>query len=428
MPIDSHSEMEMPLFTIEPASISEKGYQAIEHIPRNLFTNDGEPVSVSTNQGNVFSILGAYRGVAAGNVRVSPDSSEIENISKAISSVVPPNPDVMVWVTVPKVWTQGSGISVKFDVFNDGFTTASLYLNFYTYDPGTELHLSMHVSVPRASFRTYYLIGTVPSTTAGLKGAAAAVTGSTTIQWDWGYEYVQIFGNGDFQFNPSDDDMADESSNPRHYFEGISGDGWSINPSNALWHCTDWSIRFKAAIWADGCTTPNSCGREIAEGVTSFIIYTDSGDYHSYTVEDRRVFAERKGVCDEKALLMVSMWRAMGLPGSLIEASDGGANTHAWGEVWDGFEWVHADPTILGNFGILIWDNPTIYCSSWLLPDWQYVQIQSYGNDFLYHGEGSDTDGNLQYYWDFGYICGYDGNNQYCSTLPPYDTFNDPYG
>jgi len=393
--------------------------------PRTLYDSNGEPVTVTTNAGDTYDILSNYDNISSSAVITAPESSEIESISLMLVQEGLTSSDVMVWVTVPKVWTQGNAISIKYDIFNDGYTTASLYLDFYTYDPGTELHLNMFVNVRKASFKTVYLTGIVPTTTVGLKGAASTVTGSVSLQWDWGYQYVQIFGSSDFQNMPPSDTMTSESSNALYYLEGLPGDGWNINADNALWHCADWNIRFTAATWADGCTTPFSCGRELTEGVTTSIIYSNYGDYYYYTLRDLRVLQDLKGVCDEKAVLTISTSRAMGIPARLILAQSSTV-AHAWCELWDGYLWIHSDPTFLGDLGIAIWNNPYIYQQ--LFTYWTGIQIQTRGDDNRYSDDGSNIDGKLAYYHDFHYICGYDGLNQYCTTPPPYSAFCDPYG
>lgn len=422
----TNSQDKNPVFNGSKASLKDASINnSYPEVPRTLWDVNGEPVTVATNAGDIYWILGNSGNISSSAAIAAPESSEIESISMMLVQQELTSSDVMVWVTVPKVWTQGNAISIKYDIFNDGYTTASLYLNFYTYDPGTELHLNTFVNVRKASFKTVYLTGIIPTTTVGLKGAASTVAGSVSLQWDWGYQYVQIFGSSNFQYTPPSDNMASESSSSLYYLEGLPGDGWNINAMNALWHCADWNLRFTAATWADGCTTPFSCGRELTEWVTIAIIYTDYGDYHNYTLRDLRVLQDLKGVCDEKAVLTISLSRAMGIPARLILAQSS-SMVHAWCELWDGYLWIHSDPTWLTDFGIAIWNNSYIYQQ--LFTYWTGVQIHARGDDNGYQGDGSNTDGKLACYHDFYYICGYDGLNQYCTTPPPYNVFCDPYG
>ena len=102
---------------------------------------------------------------------------------------------------------------------------------------------------------------------------------------------------------------------------------------------------------------------------------------------------------------------------------------HAWCEVWDGYRWVHADPTWSIWPTVGVWDAPDIYYSWLSWPECVYfdrVGVYAKGNDSLYgYGEPSDTDWIFACYHDFHFGMGYDGPNQYCTTSPPYDP---PFG
>lgn len=66
-----------------------------------------------------------------------------------------------------------------------------------------------------------------------------------------------------------------------------------------------------------------------------------------YVPSPEATYAERKGICFDKASLMCAMLRSLGIPAKLVVGTMDGMS-HAWVSAFDGKVWNKCDPTMLG--------------------------------------------------------------------------------
>jgi len=96
----------------------------------------------------------------------------------------------------------------------------------------------------------------------------------------------------------------------------------------------------------------------LGEFVYDYLDYTFENEYFNGTLSASAIFSLKEGVCDEYAVLFMSLARAVGIPvryvtgysyGNVLELGDFGP--HAWVEVYvPGHGWIGMDPTY-GQFG-----------------------------------------------------------------------------
>jgi hypothetical protein len=336
---------------------------------------------------------------------------------------------VYVIVTVPTIWTAGSDITVRWDLWNDGDETAWGYLYFYGEDEGaTEAYEVQSYSVRPFRSRTVYMqVAIDEGYTAGIKKAITRATQSgvpgNIYYKDHGYGFVQRF---DPPSGLPADSMASVSGNPTYYYEGLADDGFNVPSAESLWHCKDWDIIWDAAWQVDQApgnpTTPYLTGQGLVPQLHVLIDYPDEEDQDFLEAcvtrwSDREIIERGyRGVCDEHAILLVSYLRAMGIPARYVWGAELGGGGHAWAELWDGSSWIHADATWNS------YNNPQVYQGGGTYVD--VIQVHAKWNDSLVHNEfynesgtlyffdGSDTNG-VQGLGDLTYWATYDADSSY---------------
>ena len=70
-------------------------------------------------------------------------------------------------------------------------------------------------------------------------------------------------------------------------------------------------------------------------------------EVYRYVPRPEATYAERKGICFDKASLMCAMLRSLGIPAKLVVGTMDGMS-HAWVSAFDGKVWNKCDPTMLG--------------------------------------------------------------------------------
>lgn len=84
--------------------------------------------------------------------------------------------------------------------------------------------------------------------------------------------------------------------------------------------------------------------RVIMDEVYGVFDYTPGSTTVQTTAEE--AFAQRKGVCQDYAHVMLAVCRGLGIPSRYIAGLlDGEGATHAWVEVYHGRRWIGLDPT-----------------------------------------------------------------------------------
>ena len=127
-----------------------------------------------------------------------------------------------------------------------------------------------------------------------------------------------------------------------------------------------YKIISEAANAADNTTTPYETANKIRTYVNKTMHYDEEGYLNGeYTASDLWIVNHTNatgnyiGVCDEYATLFNAFSRSLGIPSKQyymnMTNSSGNKTAHEIAEIWDGQEWVHADPTF-NSF-----DNPRIY-------------------------------------------------------------------
>ena len=328
--------------------------------------------------------------------------------------------NVYVVCTVPSLWTQEQDVPVRFYLYNDGYTTAYVTLEFTSYDLNSEEEyedentVQGYTTVRGYRDKVKYLYLDTTDTPIGIWGGRAEAGSDASYYKDFGYTFVQKFDIPSTL--PASDDMSEKSQNSNYYWEGISSiDGYNIVDDYALYHCDDWQMRWLAAdlIDLDHETDRYDLGETMTHVINDeMTVYWDDysvpcswSDYHIIDMDF-------KGVCDEHANLAISLLRALGIASRRIGAILPNQAGHAWLELWayngDVWTWIHSDPT---------WDeydNPECYNG----PSW--INIHSRWDDSkLYDacdGDGSDTNGllaNQGINKDRTYEVLYDGPNDY---------------
>ena len=90
--------------------------------------------------------------------------------------------------------------------------------------------------------------------------------------------------------------------------------------------------------------TPIDQAREVMDEVFKTFVYTPASTTIRTTAEE--AFAQRKGVCQDYAHVMLSVCRHVGLTARYIAGLLGGEGaTHAWAEIYHDGRWVGLDPT-----------------------------------------------------------------------------------
>ena len=90
--------------------------------------------------------------------------------------------------------------------------------------------------------------------------------------------------------------------------------------------------------------TPIDQAREVMDEVFKTFVYTPASTTIRTTAEE--AFAQRKGVCQDYAHVMLSVCRHVGLTARYIAGLLGGEGaTHAWVEIYHDGRWVGLDPT-----------------------------------------------------------------------------------
>lgn len=90
--------------------------------------------------------------------------------------------------------------------------------------------------------------------------------------------------------------------------------------------------------------TPIDQAREVMDEVFKTFVYTPDSTTIRTTAEE--AFAQRKGVCQDYAHVMLSVCRHVGLTARYIAGLLGGEGaTHAWVEIYHDGRWVGLDPT-----------------------------------------------------------------------------------
>ncbi len=90
--------------------------------------------------------------------------------------------------------------------------------------------------------------------------------------------------------------------------------------------------------------TPIDQAREVMDEVFKTFVYTPASTTIRTTAEE--AFAQRKGVCQDYAHVMLSVCRHVGLTARYIAGLLGGEGaTHAWVEIYHDGRWIGLDPT-----------------------------------------------------------------------------------
>ena len=362
--------------------------------------------------------------------------SALDEYAKS-SRVVEPGGALYVLAVVPAVWTRGETLAIRFELFNDGYDSQTATLSFAAYDnaylwnPFT-IEFSVHevVTVRRFSYVVKNLYVTVPERTAvGIKGGVARAEGDAHYYKDFGYKFVQKFGDCDLRKLPPKDNASAETHSPTYYWEGLPNDGLNIPSQYSIYHPTDWNIIWNAGNmadfqwnWEDWSYYYSYQPAIVASKMTwkTFLKmhyeFTDEPPYYftGCALSDLLILqAGWRGVCDEYATIEVSMLRALGIPARQLEGESSSVK-HAWLEVWVCFpvalvpvwSWIHADPT--KN----LWDMP-----------WYYRWIEGYtvfritcdyddSRKYVNYEDGPPDNGRLGYFDDMR-IINYDGPNNY---------------
>ena len=310
--------------------------------------------------------------------------------------------NVYVVCTVPSLWTKGQDVPIRFYLYNDGYSTAYVTLEFtgYDYDSAIgyfdETSVEGYTTVRHYSDKVEYLYLDTSGTYIGVKGGAASAGGDASYDHDFGYNFVQKFNIPPTL--PPNDDMSYTSGNPNYYWEGLSDiDGYSVDDDYALFHSDDWEIRWLAADLIDSylLKKQNAISEKMTLEIWDLMTYKKDNSIE-YSVQcawsDYRIINMGYwGVCDEHANLAASLLRSLGIP---VRRLNGGIpNGHAWMEVWvkssGVWQWIHADPT-LGQY-----DNPGYYSNV------TWCKINSRWDDSIHSppktcvGDGDDTNGLL---------------------------------
>lgn len=94
----------------------------------------------------------------------------------------------------------------------------------------------------------------------------------------------------------------------------------------------------------DDDATPVDKAREVMHEVYGAFVYTPGSTTIRTTAEE--ALAQRKGVCQDYAHVMLSVCRHVGVPARYIAGMLGGEGaTHAWVEVYHDSRWIGLDPT-----------------------------------------------------------------------------------
>ncbi|MGY5854878.1 MAG: transglutaminase-like domain-containing protein [Candidatus Thorarchaeota archaeon] len=292
-------------------------------------------------------------------------------------------------VSIPSVWVIGSTLRIEFNIESDHVDTVQIDCSFTV--PGEWSDLQTVFLAPGDS-ETIVLSHIVPSTYVGLKdGYAQVLANGAIVLTDYRLDqYAQIFGSPNDL--PPADAMTAESGSTNYYYEGYSWDGISIPSEYAIFHPEDWRIRYIAAQFVDSyqLTTSYSVIEALMDEVHDAMTHDEeSAAYDGYT-SDLWILDDANperliGVCDEFAVLMVSMTRSLGLPARYLGSTETVA--HGFCEVWvkdsGTYRWIDIDPTNSG------WDEP--------LFDYVDVWIRAAFNDSKIHDgssyDGSDTNG-----------------------------------
>lgn len=345
-------------------------------------------------------------------------------------------------VTIPSVWSRTETIDIQYDIYLVGYYSAYFTLAFTSYDEANtqdqeicdskSVHLTdyhnietLTVTIPKTSIglkeaevygNAYYDDGGITPYSSDVGTEIAGSSDYISYTDNTGYTNIQRYGAGDWNnLLPPSDDMTTASNNPDYYWEGMSDDGFNIPTFRRLYHPEYYGIYYQAAIVIDDFDYffPPDVGRFLNGGVNNLMTPVDDS-YTHYTTNADKYSKDRgwEGLCDEFAIVFVSFCRSVGIPARYIYAS--GVNTtghpraHAWAEFWDGYDWIHADPT---------WDvtdNPQCYQNVGI--SWNTLKILAEGDDAKYSDDDYDQlehDGRLHYFWDFEHRVNYDGSNNY---------------
>ncbi|MGY5853656.1 MAG: transglutaminase-like domain-containing protein [Candidatus Thorarchaeota archaeon] len=360
-----------------------------------------------------------------GEIPVVPSFEDVyEKIKEKKGSGDKSGDVVVVWVTVPSIWSIGEDIDIKFKMYNEGTSTATVSCHFKGFDNVTlpetqEFTVSDTVNIPRESYYTATLTVEIPNEAVGIKKGNASVTGDGSYTNDYGYQFIQKYGDIAESDLPLPDRMSQDSGNSEYYWEGLQDiDGFNISDDYALYHSDDWSIRWIASSLMDttDTTTHYDTADEMTSRVNNQMTYNLSeGSLHR---SDYKVInASYQGVCCQFATFETSLLRALGIPAREIGGTRPFLNNtkcggHAWVECWvekdNTWTWIHAEPT-WNKF-----DEPTrvnyyrelSYTNFTISSAWDDSRV-----DFPDEDNGS-TNGILHSY-DRGYWTIYDGPNNY---------------
>jgi len=332
------------------------------------------------------------------------------------------DPVVVIWVTVPAIWSTGEDIEIKFKMFNEGYQTATASCHFYGYDNSTgsdevEFSVSGSVNIPGESYGYKTLTVEIPEESVGIKRGIATATEDASYSEDMGYVFVQKFGELDASDLPEDDRMSYTSGNDNYYWEGLSDiDGFNVQVNYSRYHPYAWNITWLAGCLIDteNVSTIDNAAEYLTNATNQKMTYDskDDGiiDYsHSSHWSDFKIMSENfTGVCDEFACLEVSFLRSLGIPCRQIGGSRQGGG-HSWLEYWGqlngDWSWIHADPT---------WNKYNLPAGIKNL-NYTNINLYSYWNDSSYSGgtiDGNSTNRRLVKN-DAKYSVSYDGPNDF---------------
>ncbi|QYZ78185.1 hypothetical protein E2N92_01430 [Methanofollis formosanus] len=163
------------------------------------------------------------------------------------------------------------------------------------------------------------------------------------------------------------DGIETYSNNVDHYPDP---DGGTNLEASGLYHIPDGALSgesygqiIEAATAGDDTTTPYDTASQIIPYVYGAMNYTLGYPEGHYTASDIWIKDHQYcGVCDEYATLFNSFTRGLGIPTrqyymGMIN-STGVPTAHGLAVIWDGGDWIHADPT--WN----VFDNPEVYTES----------------------------------------------------------------
>jgi transglutaminase-like putative cysteine protease len=330
--------------------------------------------------------------------------------------------NVIVAATIPSVWTIGEDLAVKFDLYNQGGSTAYVTLHFEGWDSygpwgmfqTKEINVDGYTYVKAFNFKTVYLHVIVPETPVGIKRSVASAGGDASYYHDFCFNFVQKYGTPSTL--PPGDAMSSTSGNPSYYWEGLPGDGFNVPDAYGLHHPDYWSLRWTAGYWID---LPRTFSEYATASQMTTRVYENMAYWKDYEPADATAWSDNKivdegyrGVCDEFAILEMTLLRALGLPCRYVWASGYGIG-HTWLECWTqngGWEWIHTDPTWNA------YNNPSIYESSMTYFD-AFTIWSEWDDSIHYYGcpyDGGNTNRMLAYNpTDAQWYATYDGPNNY---------------